>query len=73
MTAVWAWYIPTFGAARTWKVRPWYTAKAAPSFLDALAALRKTLWSDRMTTVSSSPVELARFTDVLLDVLATAA
>ncbi len=46
MTAVWAWYIPTYASARTWRVRPWYSAKVTPSFLDALAALRRVLWAD---------------------------
>jgi len=73
MTAVWAWYIPTYGTTRTWKSRPWYSAKATPSFLDALAALRRVLWADRITTMSSSPLESEKFTDVLLHVLATAA
>ena len=48
MTAIWAWYIPTFGAAPTWTQRPWYRAKTNPSFLDALPALRRILWQHRM-------------------------
>jgi hypothetical protein len=54
MSAVWVWYIPTFGTTTTWLRRAWYPAKTAPSFLDALAALRRVLWRDRITAVSSS-------------------
>ncbi|MGH3755921.1 MAG: IS701 family transposase [Pseudonocardiaceae bacterium] len=73
MTAVWAWYIPTFGAAQTWKDRPWYRAKATPSFLDALAALRRVLWRDRITTMSASPTDQGKIIDGLVEVLASAA
>ncbi|MGH9155666.1 MAG: hypothetical protein ACRD1K_07535 [Acidimicrobiales bacterium] len=73
MTAVWAWYIPTFGAAQTWKDRPWYRAKATPSFLDALAALRRVLWRDRITTMSASPTDQPKIIDGLVEVLASAA
>ncbi len=73
MTAVWAWYIPTFGVAPTWKDRPWYRAKSTPSFLDALAALRRVLWRDRITTMSASPSDSPEIIDRLIDVLASAA
>lgn len=45
-SAIWAWYVTTFGSARTWTVRPWFTKKRMPSGLDALAALRRALWSE---------------------------
>jgi hypothetical protein len=54
MSAVWVWYIPTFGTTTTWLRRAWYPAKTTPSFLDALAALRRVLWRNRITAVSSS-------------------
>jgi hypothetical protein len=73
MTAVWAWYIPTFGSAPTWAHRPWYQAKTTPSFLDALAALRRVLWRDRITTLSASPQDSPKIIDGLIDILATAA
>lgn len=75
--AVWLWYIPTHGTRRTWTPTPWYTHKTAPSFIDALAALRRCLWSQRITPLSSrAPVPAKSsndFTDSLLEVLAQAA
>ncbi|MGH9108085.1 MAG: IS701 family transposase [Acidimicrobiales bacterium] len=71
--AIWAWYIPTFGTTVTWITRPWYRTKATPSFLDALAALRRCLWSERITAMSSSRPLNPKMIDGLLDVLTRAA
>jgi hypothetical protein len=73
MTAIWAWYIPAYGPTPTWQHRPWYRVKVTPSFLDALAALRRVLWRDRITTMSASPSDSPRIIDGLIDVLASAA
>lgn len=76
-SAVWLWYIPTHGTRRTWTPTPWYTHKATPSFIDALAALRRCLWAQRITPLSSRPAVPTKsnsdFTDSLLEVLARAA
>jgi hypothetical protein len=71
--AIWTWYIPTVGTARSWIPRPWYPKKATPSFLDALATLRRVLWTERITPVSSSQLLPPKILDGLLDALATAA
>ena len=71
--AIWTWYIPSFGTTVTWTIRPWYQKKAAPSFLDALAALRRVLWAERITRVSSPEPIPQQILDGLLDALATAA
>ncbi len=71
--AVWAWYIPTHGTARTWIPRPWYSKKSTPSFLDAVAALRRTLWSERITALSSLEALNSKIIDNMHDILATAA
>jgi hypothetical protein len=71
--AIWTWYIPTYGATTTWIARPWYRKKATPSFLDALAQLRRCLWSERITKLSSSGPLNPKFLDGLLDVLTRAA
>lgn len=73
MTAVWAWYIPTFGTTTTWARRPWYPKKASPSFLDALAALRRVLWRQRITAVSASPGEPSEMIEAMIEALAMAA
>jgi DDE superfamily endonuclease len=70
---VWCWYIDTHPAGHTWTSRPWYTRKATPSFLDALAALRRTLWSQRITAMSRSGADATKITDSIMDTLAYAA
>lgn len=71
--AIWTWYIPTFGTTVTWVTRPWYKKKATPSFLDALAQLRRCLWSDRISAMSSPWPLTPKMIDGLLDVLTRAA
>jgi hypothetical protein len=55
-TLVWCWYLDTHPTSATWPVKPWYRRKATPSFLDALAALRRTLWSQRITEIGRAHV-----------------
>jgi len=71
--AIWTWYIPTYGTTVTWTMRPWYQKKAVPSFLDALAALRRCLWSERISTMSSDGPLNSKIIDGLLDTLTRAA
>jgi hypothetical protein len=72
-SAIWTWHITTNGAQATWTVRPWYQTKATPSFLDALAALRRTLWIERISQLSFGGRDHAIIIDGMLDVLANAA
>ena len=69
----WCWYLHTHPTGRTWIPRPWYTRKTTPSFLDALAALRRTLWSQRITAMSAHPEHAEEITTALLDTLTYAA
>lgn len=69
----WCWYLTTHPTGRTWTPRPWYRTKATPSFLDALAALRRELWSTRITTMCRSGPDDTQITEALLDTLAYAA
>ena len=71
--AICCWYLDTHPTGRTWTPRPWYRHKTTPSFLDALAALRRVLWSQRITDMSSAKPNTAKITDALLDSLAYAA
>lgn len=71
--ATWCWYLQNHPDGRTWIPRPWYSSKTTPSFLDALAALRRTLWSQRITAMSCPGGEEPKITEVLLDTLAYAA
>ena len=72
-SAIWTWHISAFGTNRTWTVRPWYPKKSVPSFLDALAALRRTLWAERITPLSFGGWHRTKIIDCMLDVLANAA
>lgn len=45
---VWYWYIKVYGAKPAWSRLPWYPRKTTPSFADALAALRTSLWNRRI-------------------------
>ena len=70
---IWCWYLDTHPTGRTWPTRPWYPHKTTPSFLDALAALRRLHWSQRITALSSPTAEESKITDTILDALAYAA
>jgi hypothetical protein len=71
-TAIWAWYIPTYGTRRTWRPTPWYLRKTTPSFADALAALRRLLWH-RITSVWSTQPHPTKMLGPMIDALAYAA
>lgn len=70
---IWCWYLDSHPTGRTWTPRPWYTTKATPSFLDALAALRRILWSQRITAMSRCGPDNTKMTEAVLDTLAYAA
>ena len=70
---IWCWYLDTQPAGHTWIPPPWYRHKNTPSFLDALAALRRTLWSQRITAMSYPKRDNSKITEALLDALAYAA
>ena len=72
-TAIWCWYLGTHADTPSWRTRPWYRHKHTASFADALAALRRTLWRQRITAMSANPALHAKITSTLLDVLAEAA
>ena len=72
----WSWYLTEHPAGDTWIPRPWYPRKSTPSFLDALAALRRSLWTERinaMTAAHTPGQDKTRIIDALLDTLAYAA
>ena len=71
--ATWLWYIRVHGTEPTWIALPWYAQKRTPSFLDALAALRRDLWRHRIFAGSALRPVPAKIQEVLLEVLATAA
>ena len=72
-SAVWVWYLQVFGMKRSWNPLPWYTTKRAPSFLDALAALRGVLWRQRVFSISENTSLNAKILNTLINALAHAA
>jgi len=72
-SATWAWYLTTQGNAVTWKRRPWYPKKATPSFVDALACLRRTLWHQRIFATSNEARLTPETAEVIIEALARAA
>ena len=70
---VWSWYITTQGARRSWPQLPWYRSKRTPSFMDALAALRRVLWRRTIFATSGSGLLDPKMTDTLLETLSRAA
>jgi hypothetical protein len=72
----WCWYLTEHPAGDTWTPRPWYPRKSTPSFLDALAALRRSLWTERINAMTAPHMlgqDKTRIIDALLDTLAYAA
>jgi hypothetical protein len=69
------WYVVCHGGQAPWQPtsRPWYAAKRTPSFADAFAALRRTLWARRIFDGSDSRPQFAKFPDALIHALAEAA
>jgi len=70
---VWLWYLKHGHASTPLTRTPWYQHKAAPSFKDALAALRKALWRERFFQTVGCRAHLGKFHKLLLDALVRAA
>jgi hypothetical protein len=71
--AVWLWYLKVYGAKPSWPTLPWYPTKCRPSFADALVALRRALWRERISANSSSHPLSPKITAGLIEILARAA
>lgn len=52
---VWLWYLGQKSENRYFMVPPWYEQKAAPSFADAIACLRRCLWRERIKYMFGKP------------------
>ena len=48
---VWIWYLTAGYSKSVLPQTPWYPGKTHPSFADALAALRRVLWQDRIISM----------------------
>ena len=52
--------------------RPWYPTKTTPSFLDAVAALRTVVWTDRISGETGSRPISSKMSAELIQILAEA-
>ena len=72
-SVVWLWYLSQKTNNRYFIVQPWNPLKAAPSFADAIACLRRELWKERINSMfGKSAVHDKKF-EFLLEALAPAA
>lgn len=72
-SVVWLWYLNQKPENRYFIVQPWYDQKATPSFADAIACLRRTLWRERIKYMfGNSAVHDIKY-QFLLEALAPAA
>jgi hypothetical protein len=67
---VWYWYLKRKPSTLSWISLPWYSAKTTPSFADALATLRRILWSSRIFPSSEKPALTAKIAHVLIEAFA---
>lgn len=73
-SAAWGWFLTHWDAGHTyWPQRPWYRSKQVPSFADALAALRRQLWTARVFETTTPGEVNPEILSDLLEVLALAA
>jgi hypothetical protein len=74
---VWLWYHGQrrgrHAGTRWFRLRPWYPAKCTPSFADALAALRRSLWRPRINAMFEIKRVHDKNIEFLIDALASAA
>lgn len=70
---VWLWYLKHAHGNVPLPSRPWYASKAMPSFRDALAALRRTLWLHRFSQPVLTRAQMQENQITLVEALAYAA
>lgn len=70
---VWDWFVATPTQQSFWPVRPWYPTKRTPSFQDAVAFLRREVWTRTIFETSTRHHLSRKNAATLLDVLAEAA
>jgi hypothetical protein len=72
-SVVWLWFIDSESKSTSVVNVPWYPQKARPSFIDAMASLRRLLWRQRIFPRSETPVLTKENAMVLIEALAYAA
>lgn len=72
-SSVWSSFLQTRDAGSLWEPTPWYPQKRTPSFADAMAALRKPLWRERVFRRSASGPHFRKTISTLIEVLSLSA
>ena len=72
-SVVWLWFINSESRSTSVVSVPWYPQKTTPSFIDAMASLRRLLWRQRIFPRSGTPVLTKENAMVLIEALAYAA
>jgi hypothetical protein len=72
-SVAWLWYLNQKSANRYFIIQPWYCQKAVPSFADAIACLRRTLWRERIKCMFGNSTVHDKKLEFLLEALAPAA
>ena len=70
---IWLWFCQQPPAKRTFRIYQWYASKTTPSFADALRALRKVLWRQRIIMMFGNFTVHDKKYQFLLEALAPAA
>ncbi len=70
---IWLWYLKQKPGDRIFMVPPWNVTKTTPSFADAMAALRRSLWEDRIKCMFGNHAVHDKKFEYLLEALAPAA
>lgn len=70
---VWWWFLGLNITQQRVVATPWYASKSTPSFIDALAALRRTFWCNRIYRDSTRGHVQPKMIGAMLDALARAA
>jgi hypothetical protein len=72
--AVWASFSAQWEKGESyWPTRPWYPRKRTPAFADALAALRREVWAERVSRTTAPRDLNPEIVQDLLEALALAA
>ncbi len=71
-TAVWYLYVKKRGTKITWTRLPWYPLKTTPSFVDALACLRRDLWGQRIYCRTDRRSHTRKMSKTIIDLLSRA-
>jgi len=72
-SVLWLWFLKSKSKSTSVVILPWYPQKSAPSFIDAMASLRRVLWSRRIFSSSGTPMLTKKNAMMLIEALAYSA